>query len=637
MTNRAAYRCGNFAGALIGLALTVAFGWRAAAQPSNDAFSARVPITGISNTFVASTVGATHEANEPLHTAFDSTGLGTVWYTWTAPSAGGVALSAQSDPNLFQPMLAVYTGNALTNLTKVADDIGSSSQARLAFTAVASQAYQIVIDASSGFVTNVLTLSPPPANDLLANAILIPGNYYTNAGSFFGASREPGEPSHGDTNLAQTLWWTWIAPTNTGVSNSPVSLIADVVSFPPGIGVYTGNTVSNLVSVPLVSQTNGMTRVSGFTATAGTTYRIALAGAQWPAADGQNVLISPQFGNYRFRLDNRALSLSVSNSPASVTNGDGSVSFTADLVITNRGAATSNPLRVSLNAISGVSIKSTNTTSYLVDGTNFVSSSTNLSNWTPSPGALAPAQGARLHVTGTAPAPITDPNNEFGIGYGVYADLQEQPIPGRWFTIDQLLLLFDNWPKVGQFAGPGGGVIRLDPEYLGLPAFNPLLSVAVLGPASLPEGSSTNYTGQAAYADGTLQAFTNTAWAASLFAITTNGIFTAGSVISNTLVSVIAPYSYSGFLLSATTNVTVMNLPPPSFTSVKLLTNGGLSLSLKGVPARSHVIEATTNLAPPGNVWVPLLTNVTDATGNLGFTNYSRTNLSRRFYRAREM
>jgi hypothetical protein len=49
------------------------------------------------------------------------------------------------------------------------------------------------------------------------------------------------------------------------------------------------------------------------------------------------------------------------------------------------------------------------------------------------------------------------------------------------------------------------------------------------------------------------------------------------------------------------------------------------------------VIEANTNLLAGSGVWVPLITNTADASGLLNFTNYSRTNFPRRFYRAREM
>jgi len=55
---------------------------------------------------------------------------------------------------------------------------------------------------------------------------VIPGNYYTESGSFLGATREAGEPSHSEPAQGQTLWWNWTAPTN-GPSPLSVRLAAD--------------------------------------------------------------------------------------------------------------------------------------------------------------------------------------------------------------------------------------------------------------------------------------------------------------------------------------------------------------------------------------------------------------------------
>jgi len=117
--------------------------------------------------------------------------------------------------------------------------------------------------------------------------------------------------------------------------------------------------------------------------------------------------------------------------------------------------------------------------------------------------------------------------------------------------------------------------------------------------------------------------------------ITTNGLFTAGSVTSNTIVSLTAPYSYAGYPKDATTNVTVLNLLPV-LNNPKLQSDGSLALTLNGFPGRTIIIEATTNFGPPSAAWVPLGTNATtNAVWN--FTDPFRTNFSRRFYRAREL
>jgi len=462
-------------------------------------------------------------------------------------------------------------------------------------------------------------LSPPATNDLFSNSNSIPGTFYKTTGSFVGASRETGEPSHGDSMLGQTVWWAWKAPTN-GPNPLPMRVMADAVSFPPGIGVYTGNSVSTLTPVPLSTITNGMSRESTFSATPGTIYHIALAGRE---SDPDST--APLIGFYRFRLNSRALSLTITNLTATTNASDGSVAFNANAFVQNLSSVTSDPLQVSLSAISGLS-----TTRPL--SAPFTSSLTNLGTF--SVAALAAGQSVLTPISGTAPGP--DPSDASSpIAYGVYAELQEEQVTNLWFTVDETLVTFDDWPGIGQIFGPGGGVIRLDPSYVGLSAFNPLQTVTVLGPSTVTEGSSAAYTGKATYTDSSVQNFTNTSWTASRFTIATNGIFTPGSVTSNATVSLTAPYSCGGFVYSASSNVTILNLPPPAITGLQVQANGSLTLSLNGVPGRSHVIEAATNLSPPA-AWSPLITNATDGSGILNVTNLPTGGFPQRFYRARE-
>ena len=113
-------------------------------------------------------------------------------------------------------------------------------------------------------------------------------------------------------------------------------------------------------------------------------------------------------------------------------------------------------------------------------------------------------------------------------------------------------------------------------------------------------------------------------------------MFTAGSVTSNTVVTLSVPVydPSSGFTLTLSKDVTIVNVLP-SFTAINLLTNGGLVLTLNGIPGRTNIIEAATNLAPPATVWVRLATNTVGGVWN--FTNSSRSNFNRRFFRARQL
>ncbi len=595
------------------------------AAPPNDNFANRITLTGTNLVLQATNIGATREASEPQH--FSTPTSNSVWYTWTAPSSGGVILTAtNSDFNVNSPVLAVYTGTSLASLVGQCSNSADFEAARCVFTAVAGQAYQFVFDAipkndsGQGIVTLALNLQRAPTNDMFSNRNSIPGTFYETTGSFVGASRETGEPSHGDSTLSQTVWWAWRAPTN-GPSPLPMRVMADAVSFPPGIGVYTGNSVSALTPVPLSTSTNGMSRESTFSATPGTTYHIALAGRQ-----SDPTTTAPLIGYYRFRLNARVLSLTITNLTAITNSDDGSVAFNANAFVQNLSSVTSDPLRVSLSAISGLS-----TTQPL--STPSTSSLTNLGTF--SVAALAAGQSVLAPISGTVPGPETSDDGFSPIGFGVYAQLQEEQVTNLWFSVDETLVSFDNWPGIGQIFGPGGGVIRLDPSYVGLSAFNPLQTVNVLGPSTVTEGLSAAYTGKATYTDSSTQNFTNTSWSATRFTIATNGIFTTGSVTNNTTVSLTAAYSCGGFVYSASSNVTVLNLPPPAITGLQMQANGSLTLSLNGVPGRSHVIEAATNLSAPIG-WLPLITNATDGSGILNVTNLPTGGFPQRFYRARE-
>ncbi len=600
--------------------------------PNNDGFACRQIITGSNISIPISNLGATREPGEPLHGGISCSN--SLWYSWTAPASGGVVVEATGGFDFASPILAVYTGSNLASLTNVAFNFapfsGSGSplsKARAVFTAVQGQVYQIVVDGvpteffeSQGDLAFTLTFSPPPANDLFQNATLITGIFYEKTnGTFIGANREASEPAHG-TSYAQTLWWNWTAPTNLNVSAIPIRLTADAVSFPPFFGVYTGGTVGALTPVTISQSADGMTQTATFSAIPGTAYRIALAGFQ----NDTNTIL-PLFGNVRFRLNTRALALSIQNL-SSTTPPPPALTFTATARVENLGSAPSRPMRVRTTAVPGISMRGGFISG--IENTNIAQG-----NWLlPS---LAPGQNTNLPIAGITPAPTeVQPGISSAEGYGVYAELQEQTDASSWATIDQALVLYGTWPNLNGLPGPGGGVIRLDPDYLGLSSFNPLQSVIAVGPATVTEGMSGNYWGKAIFNDATIVNFTNTAWTASRFTIATNGLFTSGNVTSNSVVTLSAPYSSQGLVHNATTNVTVINLPPPSLANLGLLGNTGIVFTLSGVPGRSNVIEATTNLAASG-VWLPLATNA-PASGLSSFTNYSRTNFPQRFYRARE-
>lgn len=132
----------------------------------NDDFAHRLALTGASADASGSVLGATREPVEPAHAG--RPGSRSVWWTWTAPASGPVAIDTLGSG--FDTTLAVYEGATLEALTEVTSDAdirpGQIAASFLKFDAVAGREYQIAVDSAkaTGADGHVhLTLRQPPA------------------------------------------------------------------------------------------------------------------------------------------------------------------------------------------------------------------------------------------------------------------------------------------------------------------------------------------------------------------------------------------------------------------------------------------------------------------------------------------
>ena len=114
-----------------------------------------------------------------------------------------------------------------------------------------------------------------PANDLFVNAGILLGAQLDAAGTTIGAGREPGEPLQTADAAGHTVWYSWTAPSNGTVT----ILVGDsngTFPYPFRFGIYTGDSVSSLVSVS-VNSASGLLSSQLFTSVlTGQTYRIAV-------------------------------------------------------------------------------------------------------------------------------------------------------------------------------------------------------------------------------------------------------------------------------------------------------------------------------------------------------------------------
>ena len=251
--------------------------------PVNDNFINRVTISGthLSNV-TGSNVGATAEPGEPFHA--DQIGQKSVWWTWTAPSSGGLTLTTQGSS--IDTLLAIYTGDPVSNLTFVAandEDPLSIYTSRIMCNVTAGTIYQIAVDGFEGDAGDIrlrLDLNDPfpvPANDNFANRITLTGSNISTNVTNVGASYEPGEPIHLVTLGGKSVWWQWTAPASGGVTLTASNNLVDTL-----VCVYKGTSVSNLTFVA-GNDEDFLTDVEGdstayFNVTAGTTYQIVVDG-----------------------------------------------------------------------------------------------------------------------------------------------------------------------------------------------------------------------------------------------------------------------------------------------------------------------------------------------------------------------
>jgi uncharacterized repeat protein (TIGR01451 family) len=119
-----------------------------AVAPPNDLFINRTNLSGISGSATGVSLLGSKEVGEPIHA--NNVGGSSVWWSWTAPSAGQVTLNTTGSN--FDTLLAVYTGSTINTLTqKVANDNnGNLNTSSLVFQAVAGTQYQFAIDGVNG-------------------------------------------------------------------------------------------------------------------------------------------------------------------------------------------------------------------------------------------------------------------------------------------------------------------------------------------------------------------------------------------------------------------------------------------------------------------------------------------------------
>jgi hypothetical protein len=250
-----------------------------AAPPSNDNFANAETIVDRFGWADGDNTEATKEPGEPNHAG--NPGGASVWYSWTAPYGGRATFDTCYSE--FDTLLALYTGDQVSNLQQVAaDDNGCGAQSRLSFTADAGVTYRIAVDGAWGETGYFeLDWSMAPANDDFGAATELTGDTGTVDSDNYYATLEPGEPEHGPYGSA-SVWYRWTAP-----STGPATFELCDSDFDTLLAVYTGTSLDGLTRVAQDDNDcpgQYASRVS-FAATAGQEYRIAVDGAYGERGD----------------------------------------------------------------------------------------------------------------------------------------------------------------------------------------------------------------------------------------------------------------------------------------------------------------------------------------------------------------
>lgn len=253
--------------------------------PSNNNFSGAVTLEAIPFTGSQSSIGSTLEGAEQLPSCAPTL-QSTVWYSYTAAANG--PLTFNTGGSSFNTVIAIWTGNALGNLTQVACNDNSGSQvSQVVINAVASTRYYIQIGGvaggggtgASGSVLN-LVAAALPFNDTFTTAQAIPSFPYSRTQTTLGAWQDVGEPttSCGPT-MGASVWYKYTAPANRTVTFSTVGSTYDVV-----LTVWKGTTVGALT---VVGCHNGLGNdaIVNVNTTAPTAYYIMIAGVNGAYGD----------------------------------------------------------------------------------------------------------------------------------------------------------------------------------------------------------------------------------------------------------------------------------------------------------------------------------------------------------------
>ncbi len=282
--------------AAVGLSCLVLWAPQAGAAGFSDSLAGRETVSGLPIEITGSNFGATEEAGDPQAKAFSPgpsflpAGHG-VWVEWEATETGLVTISfcGSSIPLV----LGVYHDASVGYLSEIhAAQVGHGAdcaplEGGFTFKALAGRKYELFVDGDAdpfwsapkeGLVSMRIEATPRPPNDDFADALALTGSFSSErpgwrsysaqmSGYTWAATKEAGEPAHGQDAGGASVWYQWTAP------ESGTAQIGTGARSSTRFAVYRGESLGSLEQL-LAGPEYGVLPVVG-----GTSYRIAIDGA----------------------------------------------------------------------------------------------------------------------------------------------------------------------------------------------------------------------------------------------------------------------------------------------------------------------------------------------------------------------
>ncbi|MEI7955765.1 MAG: hypothetical protein WCJ66_11400 [Verrucomicrobiota bacterium] len=245
----------------------------ASAAPTNDGFaSATVVGPALPVSVTGTTVAATLEIGETT----DTNQAGSVWYKWTAPSAGLRSFSISTTDAYAQPLLEVFSGSAVATLTRLGR-IENGGNAQIPVLAGTSYYLRVLCNQTDGppgpFTLGIATATTnsAPANDSFASATDLGSaiNAPVDSTTAF-ATLETNEIS--PFAMTSTVWFKW-SPSGSGFFMVSTDSLSGIT---PALAVWQG---TSLTTLRLRASSDAVTSSCVFAASAGETLYFQ-AGAQ---------------------------------------------------------------------------------------------------------------------------------------------------------------------------------------------------------------------------------------------------------------------------------------------------------------------------------------------------------------------